>query len=49
LAGRTAVKPAGLFLHQVLHAGTQKNLRTVGRLSPLPGMAAAAFVAYKIT
>jgi hypothetical protein len=40
---------AGLFLHQVLSAGTQKNLRTVGRLSLLPGMAAAAFVAYKIT
>jgi hypothetical protein len=40
---------AGLFLHQVLHAGTQKDLRTVGRLSLLPGMAAAAFVAYRIT
>jgi hypothetical protein len=40
---------AGLFLHQVLHAGTQNNLRTLGRLSLLPGMAAAAFVAYKIT
>lgn len=40
---------AGLFLQQVLRAGTQNNLRTVGRLSLLPGMAAAAFVAYKIT
>ena len=40
---------AGLFLRQVLYAGTQKNLRTVGRLSLLPGLAAAAFVAYKIT
>ena len=40
---------AGLFLRQVLYAGTQKNLRTVSRLSLLPGLAAAAFVAYKIT
>jgi hypothetical protein len=38
-----------LFLRQVLCAGTQKNLRTVSRLSLLPGLAAAAFVAYKIT
>ncbi len=42
-------KAAGLFLRQVLNAGTQKNLRTVSRLSLLPGLAAAAFVAYKIT
>jgi hypothetical protein len=40
---------AGLFLRQVLNAGTQKNLRTVSRLSLLPPLAAAAFVAYKIT
>lgn len=40
---------AGLFLRQVLYAGTKKNLRTVGRLSLLPGLAAAAFVVYKIT
>jgi hypothetical protein len=39
----------GLFLRQVLCAGTQKNLRTVSRLSLLPGLAAAAFVAYKVT
>jgi hypothetical protein len=39
----------GLFLRQVLRAGTQKNLRTVSRLSLLPGLAAAAFVAYKVT
>jgi len=42
-------KAASLFLRQVLSAGTQKNLRTVSRLSLLPGLAAAAFVAYKIT
>ena len=42
-------KAASLFLRQVLHAGTQRNLRTVGRLSLLPPLAAAAFVAYKIT
>ena len=40
---------AGLFMRQVLYAGSQKNLRTVGRLSLLPGLAAAAFVAHKIT
>jgi hypothetical protein len=40
---------AGLFLRQVLFAGTQRNLRTVSRLSLLPGLAAAAFVAYKVT
>jgi hypothetical protein len=40
---------AGLFLRQVLNAGTQKNLRTVSRLSLLPPLAAAAFVAYKIS
>jgi Uncharacterised nucleotidyltransferase len=40
---------AGLFLRQVVYAGKQKNLRTVSRLSLLPGLAAAAFVAYKIT
>lgn len=40
---------AGLFMRQVLYAGSQKNLRTVGRLSLLPGLAAAAFVAFKIT
>jgi len=40
---------AGLFLRQVLYAGAQINLRTVSRLSLLPGLAAAAFVAYKIT
>jgi hypothetical protein len=39
----------GLFLRQVLYAGTQKNLRTVSRLSLLPGLAAAAFVVYKVT
>jgi hypothetical protein len=38
-----------LFFRQVVCAGTQKNLRAVGRLSLLPGLAAAAFVAYKIT
>jgi hypothetical protein len=42
-------KAAGLFFRQVLNAGTQLNLRTVSRLSLLPGLAAAAFVAYKIT
>jgi hypothetical protein len=42
-------KAAGLFLRQVLSAGTQLNLRTVSRLSLLPGLAAAAFVAYKVT
>lgn len=40
---------AGLFLRQVLCAGKQKNLRTVSRLSLLPGLAATAFVAYKVT
>jgi Uncharacterised nucleotidyltransferase len=40
---------AGLFLRQVLNAGTQQNLRTVSRLSLLPPLAAAALVAYKIT
>ncbi len=40
---------AGLFLRQVLYAGTQNNLRTVSRLSLLPALAAAAFVAYKFT
>ena len=40
---------AGLFLRQVLYAGSQRNLRTVGRLSLLPGLAAAAFVAFKFT
>jgi hypothetical protein len=42
-------RAAGLFFRQVFNAGTQRNLRTVGRLSLLPGLAAAAFVAYKIT
>jgi hypothetical protein len=42
-------KAAGLFFRQVINAGTQLNLRTVSRLSLLPGLAAAAFVAYKIT
>jgi hypothetical protein len=42
-------KAAGLFFRQVLNAGTQLNLRTVSRLSLLPGLAAAAFVAHKIT
>jgi hypothetical protein len=42
-------KAAGLFFRQVLNAGTQLNLRTVSRLSLLPGLAAAAFVAYKVT
>jgi hypothetical protein len=42
-------KAAGLFLRQVLYAGSQRNLRTVCRLSLLPGLAAAAFVAYKFT
>jgi hypothetical protein len=48
---RISIMPqaAGLFLRQVLHAGSQRNLRTVGRLSLLPGLAAAAFVAFKIT
>jgi hypothetical protein len=48
---RISIMPhaAGLFLRQVVYAGTQKNLRTVSRLSLLPGLAAAAFVAYKIT
>jgi len=40
---------AGLFLRQVLCAGKRKNLRTVSRLSLLPGLAAAAFVAYKVS
>jgi hypothetical protein len=40
---------AGLFLRQVFHAGAQRNLRTLGRLCLLPGLAAAAFVAFKIT
>lgn len=40
---------AGLYLRQVFSAGSQKNLRTVSRLSLLPPLAAAAFVAYKIT
>jgi Uncharacterised nucleotidyltransferase len=42
-------KAAGLFFRQVLNAGAQGNLRTVSRLSLLPPLAAAAFVAYKIT
>jgi hypothetical protein len=48
---RISIMPqaAGLFFRQVLNAGTQMNLRTVGRLSLLPGLAAAAFVAYKVT
>jgi hypothetical protein len=42
-------KAASLFFRQVLDAGAQRNLRTVSRLSLLPGLAAAAYVAYKIT
>jgi hypothetical protein len=42
-------RAAGLYLRQMLYAGTQKNVRTVSRLSLLPGLAAAAFVAYKLT
>jgi len=42
-------KAAGLFFRQVVDAGAQRNLRTVSRLSLLPGLAAAAFVAHKIT
>ncbi|MGA3091341.1 MAG: nucleotidyltransferase family protein [Terriglobales bacterium] len=48
---RISIMPqaVGLFLRQVVCAGTQKNFRTVSRLSLLPGLAAAAFVAYKVT
>lgn len=42
-------KAANLFFRQMLNASAQGNVRTVGRLSLLPGLAAAAFVAYKIT
>jgi hypothetical protein len=42
-------RAAGLFFRQVVDAGAQRNLRTVSRLSLLPGLAAAAFVAHKIT
>jgi Uncharacterised nucleotidyltransferase len=42
-------KAASLFFRQVLDASTQRNLRTVSRLSLLPGLAAAAYVSYKIT
>jgi hypothetical protein len=40
---------ASLFLRQVLHAACRKNVRTVSRLTLLPGLAAAAFIAYKIS
>ena len=40
---------AGLFAKQVLHAAYQRNLRTVSRLTLLPGLAAAALIAYKIS
>lgn len=40
---------AGLFLRQVVHAGFQNDLRTVARLSLLPGLAAAALVSYKLS
>jgi hypothetical protein len=39
----------GLFLRQMAHAGIHTDLRTVARLSLLPGLAAAAMVSYKIT
>lgn len=42
-------KAANLFFRQVFSASAQGNIRTVGRLSLLPGLAAAAFVAYTIT
>jgi hypothetical protein len=40
---------AGLFLRQVVHAGFQTDMRTVARLSLLPGLAAAALVSYKLS
>ena len=40
---------AGLFARQVLQAAYQRNLRTVSRLTLLPGLAAAALIAYKIS
>ncbi len=39
----------GLFLRQMAHAGVHTDLRTMARLSLLPGLAAAAMVSYKIT
>ena len=40
---------AGLFLRQMAHAGSKTDLRTIARLTLLPGLAAAAMVAYKLT
>jgi len=42
-------KAANLFFRQMVNAGARGNVRTVSRLSLLPGLAAAAFVAYKLT
>lgn len=39
----------GLFLRQMVHAGSKTDLRTVARLTLLPGLAAAAMVSYRIT
>jgi hypothetical protein len=40
---------ASLFMRQVFQAAYQRNLRTVSRLTLLPGLAAAALIAYKIS
>jgi hypothetical protein len=40
---------ASLFVRQMLQAAYQRNLRTVSRLTLLPGLAAAALIAYKIS
>lgn len=40
---------AGLFLRQMAHAGIRTDLRTIGRLSLLPALAAAALVSYKVS
>jgi hypothetical protein len=39
----------GLFLRQMAYAGCKSDLRTVARLSLLPGLAAAALVSYKLS
>ncbi|HEX4488954.1 MAG TPA: nucleotidyltransferase family protein [Terriglobales bacterium] len=39
----------GLFFRQMAHAGSKADLRTMARLTVLPGLAAAAMVSYKIT
>jgi hypothetical protein len=39
----------GLYFRQMAHAGIKTDLRTMARLTLLPGLAAAAMVAFKLT